>query len=120
MGRNHPYIESITSTFRSRNHPAKAINSIVSPFLDAREIDGVRIAKRSVIRLPDIRLNSNVRGIDRSQKDASDDLQFVADKHRGSACLRSFHGFDPNMRPIDSGSMFPLREFYRRLPIIRA
>ena len=27
------------------NHPGEAINSVVAPFFDAREIDGVRIAK---------------------------------------------------------------------------
>ena len=58
-----------------------------------------------------------MRGIDRSEEDASDDLQFVAHKHGSSTRLRGFHRFDPDMRPIDTRGVFPLRELHGGLQL---
>src|ERR1700733_2979666 len=120
MSRDYPYVESVTATFRSWNHSAEAIEPIVSTFLDARKIHRVGVAKRSVVRFADIGLNPNMCWIDRSEEDASDNLQFVADEHRRPARLRGFHRLNPDMRPVDTGRVLSLGQLYRRLAIVRA
>src|SRR6266481_7250291 len=97
MRRNNSDVKSVAACFRGRNHPAEAVDSVCVCLFNLQEFNGVRIAKRAIVRFTDIGLDSNMSGLNRPEKNVSGYFEFIAYEQGSSSALRCLDGFNPNM-----------------------